>query len=228
MEADLTCYVADMGSQNPVDFAALGKSGCVGVIHRATRSNELTDQRYQSRRELARSVGLKFGGYAFNTGEAVSDQVVRFIGFANFTDDESAWLDLERNPGGSGQMTLGMVIEFLDRVDGRLGRRCGLYSGDVIKTLVTRATDAQRDFLAAHPLWGCEYGPRWRNVDANGHPLPWAKPFLWQYTGDGIGPEPQTLAGLEQGADLSVFEGSADELRAAWALPTVIDPGAVA
>ena len=83
-----------------------------------------------------------------------------------------------------------------------------------------RATDNQRDFLGVHPLWGCEYGPRWRNVDANGHPLPWAKPFLWQYTDGDFGPGPHTLDGLEPHADLSVFDGTADELRAQWALPS--------
>lgn len=216
--------VADMGSQNPVDFSKLAHAGCVGVIHRATRSNEQTDPKYQSRRDLAKGVGLKWGGYAFNTGEAIADQVTRFLGFANFAADESAWLDLERNPGGSGQMTLGMTVEFLDRVTQRRGLLCGLYSGDVIKTLITRATDAQRDFLRACPLWGCEYGPRWRNIDANSHPLPWAKPFLWQYTGDGIGPEPRTLDGLEPGADLSSFDGAPDELRAQWALPATAAP----
>jgi lysozyme len=215
-------YVADMGSQNPVNFTKFGKSGCVGVIHRVTRSNEHTDPRYQPRREMVRTVtNLKWGGYAFNTGEAVSDQVKRFLGFANFTADESAWLDLERNPGGSGQMTHSMVLEFLDRVDQKLGRCCGLYSGDIIKSMMPHFADVEREELAVHPLWGCEYGPRWRNVDANGHPLPWPKPFLWQYTGDGEGPQPHTFDGLEAGADLSVFDGTADELRAQWALPAI-------
>lgn len=220
----MTCYVADMGSQNTVDVGKLAASGCVGLIHRATRSNEKDDPLYHPRRSLWRAAGGKWGGYAFNTGEDAKTQTDRFLGFAKFEADESAWLDLERNPSGTGQMTLAMVTEFLDLVDQALGRRCGLYSGDVIKTIITRATDTQRDFLALHPLWGCEYGPRWKNVDANGHPLPWAKTFLDQFTGDGIGPEPHTLDGLEDGADLSVFAGTADELRTAWPLPAMPAP----
>lgn len=213
--------VADFGSQNTVDFVKLGKSGCVGVILRATRSNEMVDSLYRCRRDAAHAVGLKVGAYAFNTGEAPEVQVARFMAETEGPDpDVSYWLDLERNPSG-GQMTLGMTLEFLDRTDQKVGRCCGLYSGDVIKTLITRATAAQRNFLAAHPLWGCEYGPRWKNVDANGHPLPWVKPLLWQYTGDGIGPEPQTLDGLEASADLSVFDGTPDELRAQWLLPGI-------
>lgn len=224
----ITPLVADMGSQNDVDVAALAATGCVGLIHRATRSNSKTDSKYHERRDLWRATGKKWGAYAFNTGEGVRTQIARLFDFARIEDDENAWLDLEHNPSGSGQMTLAMTLEFLDRGNQILGRRMGLYSGDVIKTLVTRATDDQRDALALQPLWGCEYGPRWKNVDANGHPLPWEKPFLWQYTGDGIGPEPQTLDGLEDGADLSAFDGTPEELIAAWPLPAIPPAPAVA
>jgi GH25 family lysozyme M1 (1,4-beta-N-acetylmuramidase) len=214
-------YVADIGSQNAVDFSKLAGTECVGVIHRATRSTEETDALYRGRRTLALAIGLKWVAYAFNTGETVSVQVARFVDFVQPKADTSCWLDLERNPSGTGQMTLAMAIEFLDRGDNAISRRFGLYSGNVIKTLITGATAAQRDFLAAHPLWGSEYGPRWKNVDDNGDPLPWDKPFIWQYTGDGIGPQPQTLNGLQDGADLSIYSGTPDELRAAWALPAL-------
>lgn len=224
----MTVYVADMGSQNPVNVTKLAATGCVGVILRATRSNELTDPLFQSRRDAAIAVGLEVGGYAFNTGEAVSTQVSRYLNFVKPGPRISNWLDLERNPGGTGQMTLAMLLEFLDRGDQGVGRYFGLYSGDVIKSLAPQATSSQRDFLAAHPLWGCEYGPRWRNVDVNGHALPWTAPFLWQCTGDDIGPQPHTLDGLEQGADLSVFDGTADQLRALWPLPAIVPAGAAA
>jgi GH25 family lysozyme M1 (1,4-beta-N-acetylmuramidase) len=221
----MSLYIADFGSQNLVNFEKLGKSGCVGVILRATRSNEKDDVLYPSRRELARNNGLLTSAYAFNTGEPPAVQVKRFLDWANLDPDEGGYLDLERNPGGTGQMTLSMTIEWLDRYDQAMGRYCGLYSGDVIKTLITRATDTARDFLAKHPLWGCEYGPRWKHVDANGNLLPWLDPpFLWQYTGDGIGPEPHTFDGLEDGADLSVFDGTIEELKAQWALPGIPVP----
>jgi lysozyme len=216
----MSVYVADMGSQNPVDFVKLGKSQVVGVILRATRSNRKDDPLYPVRHEAARANNLLCAAYAFNTGEPPADQVARFLAWANLADDEAGYLDLERNPSGS-QMTLSMTTEWLDRYDQNVGRYCGLYSGDVIKTLVTDATDAQHEFLSLHPLWGCEYGPRWKNVDANGKKLPWDKPFLWQYTGDGIGPKPHTFPGLEELADLSVFDGTAGELRAQWALPSL-------
>ena len=212
----MSILIADMGSQNTVDMTKLAGSGCFGVIHRATRSNQETDPLYQSRRAAAKALKLHWSGYAFNTGETASIQVTRFVNFAAFSADEGAWLDLERNPGGA-QMTLASTIAFLDGVDQKLGRYCGLYSGDVIKSLAARATDEQRDFLAAHPFWLCEYGPVAKMVDVNGHPLPWVKPQFWQFSSDGVGPEPHTLPGLENGADLSSFDGTADELADIWA-----------
>lgn len=218
----MTIYVADMGSQNTVNFAKLGASGqCAGVILRATRSNQEVDPLYAARRAQARMAGLLVAAYAFNTGEAPSVQVARFMSVAKPAADEAGYLDLERNPSG-GQMTLGMTIEWGDRYCQAVGRACGLYSGNVIKELMPQATDAQRDFFATHFVpWGCEYGPRWRNVDVNGHPLPWPKLFLWQFTGDGVGPEPHTLPGLENGADISSFDGTIADLREAWPLPAI-------
>src|SRR5262249_37818522 len=99
------------------------------------------------------------------------------------------------------------------------GYRPWLYSGDRIKSTIVSATGQQRDFLAKHGLWGCEYGPRWKNVDANGRTLPWPTAPIWQYTGDGTpGPAslPTTRSGLENGADLSIFQGTRQDLAKIW------------
>jgi hypothetical protein len=116
-------------------------------------------------------------------------------------------------------MTLAQAVEFLDRVEQAIGRHCRMYSGNRLKTLIVKATPAEIAFLGADPtrLWGCEYGPQFKDVDDAGKPLPWPAPFLWQDTGDGLGPQPHTLAGLQQGADLSIYEGARDQLAAAWA-----------
>lgn len=215
--------IADMNHNNPVDFVKLGKSGCVGVIHKASQGVGFTDCEYQHglRRAAAQENGLEWGAYEFNTGESVKDQVTKFYAIARPDARTSLWLDLERNFQSTGNMTLGQMLEFLDRADQLLGRRCGMYSGNVIKELIPSASSTQRDFLALHPLWGCQYGPRWKNFDKNGKELPWKAPMYWQFTGDGSGPEPHTIDGLEDGADLSRYEGTPEELRAAWPLPTI-------
>ncbi len=216
------CYVADLGSQNHVGFAKLAAARydgarCVGVVLRATRSNGMTDVAYGTRLPQAVAAGLLPGAYAFNTGEAATVQAARFIkATAPDIPNLLRALDFERNPSG-GQMTLAMAVEFLDRVDQATGRATALYSGNLIKELIVGATDAQRDFLAKHAPWIPEYGPECKMIDARGQPLPWRAPFLWQFTGDGVGKEPHTLDGLQPGADLSAFAGSAEELAAVWA-----------
>jgi len=214
------CFVADLGSQNPVDFTKLAAASwngikCAGVILRATRSNCLPDVLFASRAEGAAKAGFLVGAYAFNTGEAAVVQATRFLNVTKPFGAILRALDFETNPSGR-QMSLVSAIEFLDRVAQATGRRCWLYSGDRIKSLIVTATEAQRQALSQSPYWGCEYGPEFKDLDDDGHLLPWNAPTLWQDTADGIGPQPHTLDGLQAGADLSVFKGTREQLAAVW------------
>ena len=214
------CFVADLGSQNPIDFAKLKSAsyngiGCEGVILRATRSNCLPDTLFASRAEAAGKLGFLVGAYAFNTGESAAVQAPRFLAVTKAFDPILRALDFETNPSGR-QMSLASCVEFLDRVRQATGRQAWLYSGDRIKSLIVTATQAQRQALSEALFWGCEYGPVFKDTDDDGHPLPWDAPTLWQDSGDGVGPQPLTLAGLEAGADLSVFKGTREALAAIW------------
>src|ERR1700721_2022411 len=102
----LLCFVADMGGQNPVNFAKLAAASwngirCNGVIHRATRSNASTDPAYAGRKELAEAAGLLWGAYAFNTGESAATQASRLLSVAKPDATTSRGLDLETNPRGA-------------------------------------------------------------------------------------------------------------------------------
>ena len=218
------CFVADVAHFNPVDFQKLAAASfngiqCVGIIHKAHQggAHAPADAEYAKRRPLALAHGFLWAAYAFNTGENVADQVAAF--FAAATPDEHTGMFLDFEDNRASEMTVAQAVEFLDRVEQRLGRHCRLYSGNRLKETIIHATDAQRDFLAADltRLWGCEYGPHWKNIDARGRALPWPAPFLWQFTGDGVGNPPHSLDGLQHGADLSLFNGTRDELAFIWA-----------
>jgi len=220
------CLVADLGSQNPFDPQKLRAArwngvACEGVILRATRSTGEIDQQFAVRYAVASRLGFLVGAYDFNTGEAAAVQAARFLKATAGRPGLARVLDFERNPSGA-QMTLAMAIEWLDRVDQATGFRAWLYSGDQIKSLVTKATAAQRDFLGQHLFWGCEYGPTFKLFDDNGKRLPWTNAALWQFTGDGVGPEPRTLDGLEEGADLSIFNGTRADLEKIWSGAPVV------
>lgn len=219
----LNPVVADVNHNNPVDFAKFAAAGGVGVIHKATQGT-FVDKAYGARREQACAAGLEWGAYDFNTGDPVKDQVARFIQTAQPDFKTSLWLDFEDNRAS--QMSLLQAREFLDRVDQILGRPCGIYSGNRAKDLLEHAGTEILDFFAAHPLWLCQYKLVHGDIDLAALdkivtvPKAWAGKgwFLLQYTGDGIGPQPHTMPGLEAGADLNVFDGTPDELRAAWSL----------
>jgi lysozyme len=219
------CFVADFYHGNPVDFGKLAAGDwngvkCPAVIMKCSQGATYADPLYAQRFGLARAAGLEVAPYAFNTGEDVASQVNEFLTHAHLDDNMGGWLDFEDNRAS--QMTLDQALEFMDRFDQATGRSCGMYAGNRIKETIVHATAAQRDFLAAHAFWGCQYGAAFVMRDANGQPLPWDVPLLWQFTGDGNGPLPHSLDGLQQGADLSIFRASPDQLRAAWPLPKLV------
>lgn len=223
----MTCLVADLNHANPIDVQRLRAADwngikCEAIIHKASQGASYRDPKYMDRRFEAVRAGFLWGAYHFNSGEDVPAQVQHFLSAAAPASDTALFLDFEDN--AKSQMSLAQALEFLDRVDQTVGRRCGIYSGNRIKELIVGATAAQRDFLVARALWGCQYGPRWKNVDAKGRPLPWDHPLLWQFTGDGIGSPPHTLDGLQNGSDLSTFNGSRADLEKLWPGRTVSSP----
>lgn len=214
-------FVADMNHNNPVDFGKLAKAGCVGVIHKASQGLGFTDNKYAARRVAAKAEGVAWGAYEFNTRDDVVKSVDHFLAIAQPDEHTSLWLDFENNP--KSEMTVDQARRFLDLVDMRTGRYCGIYGGNKLKELLP-GPDA---FFAKHPLWLCQYPKASSVQDAINRglfklPRPWRDvgAFLIQYTGDGIGPPPHTMDGLEKGADLSFYRGTADALRAAWPLPS--------
>jgi lysozyme len=218
------CFVSDSYHLNPVDFGKLAAASwngvkCVGVILKCTQGAGDVDPLYASRVAAAKAAGLLVAAYHFGTADPVGAQIANFTKHAMLDDTMGAWLDYEDY--AQSQMTLPNAIAFQEGVDQFTGRTCGMYSADTIKSSITKATADQRSFLAAHAFWLAEYGSKPVMTDVDGKPLPWDVPFLWQFSGDSAGPEPHTLDGLEQGADLSLFNGSPAQLAAAWSLPVI-------
>jgi lysozyme len=233
----LAPVVADMNHANPVGsaaggepagFAALKAAGLIGIIHKARQGIGFGDPAFARRRDRARAAGLMFGAYDFATHDVVADNVADFLSFSNARADPALalWLDFEDNRAS--QMTAAQAKEFLDRVDQATGRACGIYGGSrIVEQISANKALAGDPFWTRHPLWLCQYktGAALRNADLPAlkpHiavPAPWRSWFLLQYTGDGVGPLPHSVRGLENGADLNVFDGAAGDLARLWAGP---------
>jgi len=221
----ITPVVADMAHFNTVDFHKIAAAGIVGVIHKATQGLGVVDHQYAPRRALAVQAGLLWGAYDFATGDNAVANAKQFLGMASPDDATLVCLDFEDN--AKSPMSGQQAHDFMDAVDQAIGRACWIYGGNRIFEHVTplcQNSSAMADFFSRHPLWLCQYKtglPDGISLDdLNKHiriPAPWKAYSLLQYTGDGVGPKPHSVDGLEQGADLNAFDGEVDELKAIWA-----------
>ena len=199
---------------NVSSFKEAYVSGIRGIIHKATQGVLTHDPLYAARRALAKSVNMLWGAYDFNTGDNPKQQVEYFFKVAQPDETTLCALDLEDNTHS--EMSLTQAREYLEYGDEKLGRTFWLYSGNRIKQLIVHADSETKAFFAKHKLWGCEYGPKWKNFDVNGQRLPWDKPTLWQYTDGKLGLTPHGVPGLQSHMDVNHFDGTDEELAAIW------------
>jgi lysozyme len=88
-----------------------------------------------------------------------------------------------------------------------------LYGGCL---LALAAAETDGTILRHCPLWLARYGEAPPDV-----PQPWRRWTLWQYTDGADGPEPRAVPGIGR-CDRDRFNGTGEELRAAWPFGTAI------
>jgi hypothetical protein len=56
-------------------------------------------------------------------------------------------------------------------------------------------------------------------------PRNWPSAWLWQFTGDGVGPKPHSVPGIvDTGIDINHFDGDPVKLATEWSGPTTVEP----
>ena len=205
--------VADFSHhQARVDFAKVRAAGVLAVVHKASQGAHYVDPRFAPRRDLARSVGLLYGGYHFATGEDPAEQAAHFL--ARLQPGDLAVLDVERNPSKKGtSMSLLDAEQFVRAIFRARGRWPLVYGGgDYLRDVLKPAADS---ILSACPLWWARYA----STGGPGRlPAPWKQATIWQYTDGSHGPTPRTLDGVGP-CDRDAFAGSDDALSALWPAP---------
>lgn len=206
--------VIDIYSLNKVvsdSFQRAAEAGIWACIHKATEGNTFKDKGYKTRRKLATDAGMLWGAYHFNLGNDVKAQVDNFLSHAE--PDENTLVCLDFEDYRKGNMTIQSAIAFMKEVEDRTGKLCAIYSGNRLKETIQTVGAEDVKYISERKLWICQYGPRLimpKGIDKDA----W---FLWQYTGDGVGPKPHTVPGFEDGIDLSVYNGeSKEEFATKW------------
>lgn len=201
--------VVDMYHGDAVtSFKLAAAQGIKGIIHKASQGTTVTDPAYAQRRIAAKAAGLLWGAYHFATNEDPAAQVQHFLSCAQ--PDAQTLVALDYEPNGNNTMSLTQATKFLQAIEGSLGRKAVLYSGNLIKeTLIGPSA-----FFGSHRLWLAEYGPVAKL------PAAWSKYWLWQFSGDGIGPGPHTVPGIPGAGgalDINTYDSTAEQLALEWA-----------
>lgn len=209
MVADLSHY------QNVRDWKRVKAAGIYGVINKATEGTSIVDKTFAIRREPARMAGLLYGAYHFLRPGSVKAQVDAFLRATDPDDHLLLALDHEDR-----RVPLDAAKEFLAILRERTHRQPVLYSGFLIKEQLGNRIDHE---LAGYRFWLAQYSahPTW--------PATWREPWLWQFTGDGTGPTPHSIDGIDgTGLDIDSYQGTPTQLAAEWtgmeASTTVNDP----
>lgn len=209
----MTPRVVDLSHHNKVtDLKASAAAGIWGVIHKSSQGSGYCDPDYAPRRRVARDAGLLWGAYHFNDGSDVALQVDWFIKCAQPDSATLMVLDFEDNPKSN--MSVVQAVKFLRLLEQKTGRKGAIYSGNRLKETIGQLSAADQAYLREHRLWLCQYGP---------HavlPRGFARYWLWQYTGDGVGQQPHTVPGIvagNGGLDLNAYEGEREQLASEWA-----------
>jgi len=189
------------------DFGAVARAGVKAVIHKATQGSGMTDSAYAARRKMAADAGLRWGAYHFNTGDPVATQVQHFLDAARPDKDTLMVLDFEDNRASN--MSLDQAKDFLRRLKAAGIERPVIYSGNRAKDLMGAHVDAE---LGSYRLWLCQYGPTARLQPS------WKSWWLWQFTGDGIGPQPHAVDGITtHGIDINQYHADPAAIAGDWA-----------
>jgi len=192
-------------------FAQVSEAGIKGVILKASQGTRGIDPTFHQRVVDAKAASLLVGAYHFGTSAPVDDQVAHFLEVVGDWAHEADFLlalDYEENSQSkSDSMSLEQAISFLKLVREKTGQRPVLYSGKDLKEALPSGGNA---FISTHRLWLSHYAVRPKL------PAGFTAYWAWQFTGDGQGPAPHYIGGIEAqgGVDLSVFGG--EDLAKEW------------
>jgi lysozyme len=190
-------------------FVAAKKSGIWGIIHKATQGIHMIDSAHKKRKKEALDAGLLWGAYHFNDSTPVKDQVKNFLD--NCDSDGQTLLVLDFEDYGDNNMSVHDAVIFMRMVEEETNKDCVIYSGNRLKENIHLLSTEDKKYICSKKLWLCQYGPK--AVLPKGFDKYW----LWQYTGDGIGPKPYNVPGFSNKVqDMNVYNGTFEQLKSDW------------
>jgi len=202
--------VIDPYHANSIDWEKLStERRVVAIIHKATIGMDKVDSGYAKRKEEALKRGYLWGSYHWGVAGNPEKQADFYIDTVKPGPDELIALDLE-DAMSKTLMNVDEAILFVERVKARTGRYPVLYTNHSSAKLIS--TKYRNSVFAKTPLWYARFKATVTDFPAG----VWPSYTLWQFSSELLAQLP--VAGTKPDMDINVFNGSAEQLKAAWPL----------
>jgi GH25 family lysozyme M1 (1,4-beta-N-acetylmuramidase) len=190
---------------------------CKALFKRHAVAREL----FQTRRTVAKALGLKWGAYHLGRPGNPVDQANNFIDFAQPADDDLVALDIEEDDPAQ-WMSLADAEEFARHIQRRIGRFPILYTNGATAQLIAENRD-KYPLLSRLPLWYARYKPEIGMHFPAGN---WQGYALWQFSSQANCNDrrcPYRVAGAPTDIDVNVAPMNAEALRRRWPFGGLVD-----
>lgn len=203
--------VIDPYYANAIDWEKLKtEPRVVAIIHKATIGTDKLDPGYSKRKEEARKRGYLWGSYHWGVTGQPEKQADFYIDTVKPGPDELIALDLE---DAQTLMNVDEAILFVERVKTRTGRYPVLYTNHSSAKLIS--SKYKNSVLAKTPLWYARFKSKVTDFPSG----VWPTYTLWQFSSEILAQLP--VPGTKTDMDINVFNGSPEQLKAAWPLTKV-------
>ncbi|MFZ2100114.1 MAG: GH25 family lysozyme [Oricola sp.] len=186
------------------------RQACRVTWQRYAISREL----YQTRRALAKNLGLKWGAYHLARSGDPLEQARHFLDFADPQPDELIALDLE-GLDDEKWMSLEDAQRFAIFIRNETGRFPVLYANEIVARRIAEKRGEYR-VLSRLPLWYARYKPAIRDAFPKGN---WESYHIWQFAYHGNCSEkrcPYRVRGTDTDIDVNIVDMTPDQLRKVW------------
>ncbi len=205
----------------PPPYFCFGDENEVRLCKVLWKRHAVTRELFQTRKVVAKALGLKWGAYHLARPGNPVEQANNFIDFAEPGPDDLLALDIEGNDPAQ-WMSLEDAEEFVRQVHRRIGRFPVLYTNGKTAQYIADNRYEYR-LLSRLPLWYARYKP---DIDVHFPMGNWQGYALWQFSAQancGRVRCPYRVAGTPNDIDVNVAPMDATELRTQWPFGGLID-----
>ena len=205
----------------PAKYRCKGDPAEIDLCKTKWRRYAVGKELYQTRRALAKTMGLKWGAYHLARPGNPVEQAEHFIEYTNPTEDEAIVLDIE-DVDAEKWMSLADAEIFARHIRMRLGRWPMLYTnGNTAKFIAKNRMQYQ--ILSRLPLWYARYKPDIDNYFPKGN---WDSYHIWQFQAQINCNKrrcPYRVKGAKNDIDVNVVNMSVQELRDIWPMDELVE-----